>query len=147
MNNSQQKGFTLIELMIMIAVIGVLAAIALPSYKRNVIATKRTDMMTELQNMASRLESQKMAMGKYQNVADMTYPQGSTPLYNVTTTLDSNRDGTNGDWIITANPIASGQMKDDGKLTLDSTGKRCRDKNNDGTFQTTECGFSNEWKD
>lgn len=147
MNNSQQKGFTLMELMIVIAVIGVLAAIALPSYKRNVTATKRTDMMTELQNMASRLEGQKVAMGKYVGVADTTYPQGSKSLYNITTNIDGNADGTNGDWIITANPIASGQMKDDGKLTLDSTGKRCRDKNNDGTFQTAECGFSNEWKD
>ena len=65
---NRQTGFTLIELMIVVALIGILAAIAYPSYQRYVIKTKRTDMMTEMQNIASRIESQKLAMGRYTDI-------------------------------------------------------------------------------
>ena len=57
----KQRGFTLIEMMIVVAIIGVLAAISYPNYQRYVIKSKRTDMMSEMHNIAAQIESRKLA--------------------------------------------------------------------------------------
>jgi len=51
-----QNGFTLIELMIVVAVIGILSAIALPSYNDYVLRGKLTEASTELASMRVKLE-------------------------------------------------------------------------------------------
>ncbi len=50
------KGFTLIELMIVVAVIGILAAIAFPSYQEQIARSKRSDATGGLLEFASVLE-------------------------------------------------------------------------------------------
>ncbi|WP_444926617.1 type IV pilin protein [Microbulbifer sp. TRSA002] len=49
-------GFTLIELMIAVAVIGILAAIAYPSYMESVRKSNRAEAKTELNDVAQRLQ-------------------------------------------------------------------------------------------
>ncbi|RIX46804.1 MAG: type IV pilin protein [Rhodocyclales bacterium GT-UBC] len=49
MNNTiKQKGFTLIELMIVVVVISILAAVAVPSYRQYVAKSRRTDAKSAL---------------------------------------------------------------------------------------------------
>ncbi|MFB1010186.1 MAG: type IV pilin protein, partial [Thiopseudomonas sp.] len=55
MRNPQQ-GFTLIEIMIVIVILGVIAAIALPSYQDHVRRANRSEGMAFLQDVAARQE-------------------------------------------------------------------------------------------
>lgn len=132
-----QQGFSLIELMIVVAILGVLAAIAIPNYNAHVKKTKRNEMMIELQNIAKQIEAQKIVKGNYRSVTltGLTgdYPKGNSPLYTVTispTPLTS-------EWVLTATPKTGKQLDGDGNLTLSANGIKCH---------VRKCGQSDEWR-
>ena len=150
-----QYGFTLIEMMIVIAIIGVMAAIVYPSYQQYIIKAKRADMMSEMQNIASIIESRKLAQGSYSNALRTgltgNYPQQGTALYNVTVETIVAPVSPPPDplpplgpltskWIITATPITGTQMANDGIMTLNYLGVKCR------VIRTVNtCGTNGEW--
>ncbi|MGM8937366.1 type IV pilin protein [Psychrobacter glaciei] len=138
----QQRGFTLIEMMIVVAIIGILAAIAYPSYQQYVIKTKRTDMMTEMQNIASEIESRKLAQGSYSAISagiktefSTAYPRQGTELYDVTIT-----DPLVTKWTITAIPRTGSQIANDGNLSLNYQNIKCRIQG-----ANRKCGTGNDW--
>ena len=57
MYSKSMKGFTLIELLITIVIIGILAAIAVPSYRNYIVQARRSDAQQELLKLASALEN------------------------------------------------------------------------------------------
>lgn len=133
---NELKGFTIIELAIVVAIIGVLAAIAYPSYQNYIIQTNRANMMADMQNMASQIESKKMMLGGYANIPTASIVASASPesqkLYAVEI------DPLSNEWVITATPNTSGQMKDDGNLQLHADGRKCR---------AGKCGTGDEWRE
>ena len=114
MKRSIQKGFTLIELMIVVAIIGILAAVALPAYQDY---TARAQVS----------EAFSLASGQKGAVAEYYSNQGVMPTTNASAGIPTNTDitgkyvkqvdiGTSG--IITATMQASGVGKDLENKTL-----------------------------
>ncbi len=63
--NNGRKGFTLIELMIVIAIIIILAAIAIPNYLRMTERAKRSRVAGDFTALATALEAYQVDWGKY----------------------------------------------------------------------------------
>ena len=72
MQKNQQKGFTLIELMIVVAVVGILSAIAYPSYTEYVRRGHRADARAGLLQAQLWMERAATATGAYPTNADLT---------------------------------------------------------------------------
>ena len=66
----QKKGFTLIELMIVIAIIGILAAIAIPMYKQHVIKARMAEAVNAIRYIGTALVAYKQDL----NMVGVAWP-------------------------------------------------------------------------
>jgi type IV pilus assembly protein PilE len=145
-----EKGFTLIELMIVVAVVAVLAAIAYPSYQEYVMRSRRVEGQSLLSDAAARLERWRAQNGKYMseggkaNVLKLKLPYGASSESGATSehgyyalSIDVDPAGNDGGYTLTATR-AGAQASDRkcGNFTLDATGKR---NIADGTGTVEQC--------
>ncbi|MDR3393176.1 MAG: type IV pilin protein [Sulfuriferula sp.] len=78
---NDMKGFSLIELMIVVAIVAILAAIALPSYQSYVLKSHRTTAVNALMDLASREARYYTTNNVYTNsLVTLGYAADPTPV-------------------------------------------------------------------
>ncbi len=115
------KGFTLIELMITVAIVGILAGIAYPSYQDSVRKSRRADAQGALLGFANAMERYFTVNNSYLGAP----VDGGTPYYNLTISAAASNAYT-----LQATPINS--QAGDGFMQISGTGVRGWDRNDDG---------------
>ena len=143
------SGFTLIELMIAVIILGILAGIAYPNYRTYVTQSRRADAKIALTEIANRQEKFLLQCNQYTgslggdisactglNYATLS-PDGH---YSLSVALAA----SNSQFTATADPNGAGvseRQKNDGKLRIDQLGNKAWDKSNDNSWC---CGWNDK---
>lgn len=139
-----QKGFSLVEIMMVIAILGVLAAIAIPSYGNYIVKVKRSEMKTEMLAIAQNLQRYQIANKSFVNArgnlgfnSPRKFPDKDS-VYNIDLTVSAD----NRTWILVAQPIEGTSQAKDGSIRLNSQGHKCWTKG-----QSCTLSASSKWDD
>lgn len=145
----RQRGFTFVELMIVVVIVGLIAAFAYPSYNDYVERTRRSDAQGALMEFAAAMERYYASNNSYLGAAtgggntgapgifpDEAPLEGDNKFYDLTIAAAT---GT----AFTLRATPKGIQANDGILELDSTGAKRWDSNNDGAFGAGE----NDWEE
>ena len=121
-------GFTLVELMVVIVIVGLLAAISIPSYRNYVVRGQRTDGKAALIDLQARQERFYFNANTYTvTLSDLSYPAPATSReehFTLTIAAPTTGCPINSCWEATATRQVATADTDCNQLTLNSLGLR-----------------------
>lgn len=121
----KKNGFTLIELMIVVAIIAILAAIAYPSYINYKIRVHRTDAQSEMMAIANSLNQFKITNGNYTNASIAKVYGGAVTPISGEALYDLDLETTASTWTLKAKPKKGTLMEDNGYIVLTNDSQKC----------------------
>lgn len=124
------RGFTLVELMITVAIIAILSAFAYPAYTSHLIKGNRAAAKAFMVAVANRQEQYLLDArvygvaanhSEFSSVLNLPVPTEVSAVYNLTV---ANVGGNTRTFLISAAPISTKANSSDGTLTLDNIGAK-----------------------
>ncbi len=138
-NKYDNKGFTLVEMMITIGIIAILASIAYPSYVGNVKKSRRVEAQTALQQVATLQEQYFSETGSYTNdltnlgLANSNWNLTENKYYRYRVVPPSNSCPITSCFRLVAQP-RNEQAADKWNFRLDSNGRKYKREGNTGSW-------------
>lgn len=117
------KGFTLIELMVTVAVVGILASIAYPSYTAYIVKSNRAAAQAFLMDVAQRQQQYFMDNRRYAESVDalsLTTPEKVAAVYTIAITATNS--ATPPTFVVTADGKANTPQASEPDLTINEAG-------------------------
>ena len=132
--DADQRGFTLIEVMIVVILIAVLLGIALPSYQETMNKGRRSDAKAALKDAVNRQEQYMLDHSRYAHATELDdlgfeLPAESEEGYYAIARVETEECADDEDlcFVMRATPKAGGPQAKDGKctsFTIENTGER-----------------------
>lgn len=128
----QKKGFTLIELMIAIAILAIITAIAYPAYTSYMLSARRETAKAALLDLAGKEVKYYSVNNTFTTTltdlgfsvaTNIPVPDSSTIYYKITVTQNGTGSITDG-FLATATPTGAQSDDECGNLSLDETGNK-----------------------